>query len=196
MTSYEETFLTSPHGELALPEAARGALTLWKRLCGGRALPSRANLKPVDWRHWLSDISILELHRGTKRYFVTLHGGRTQEYVGANLHKKYVEDSLTGNALSLALAPYVESERTRQPTFSILQPKLEHGPRYSLSRLVMPFTDATPEGGLNRVDRFVTWVGASSRRPYDMDIVYESISGDTINGDGMGEQVVLMTITI
>jgi len=153
---------------LDLPDAATGALALWKQIRGGRDLPKRSDFKPFEWREWVSDISIIELHEGANRFFVSLHGGRTQEAIGVNLHKRYMESCLDPDSQPLAFDPYHESVRTGLPTFSMLTPMLYPGVFRAFPRLVLPFTDDTPEGGPGRIDRFVTWIGSDSKQQYDL----------------------------
>jgi len=150
----------------ALPDAATAALAFWKSLRGSRALPSRSAFKPFEWRAWMSDISIIELHEGDNRYFVSLHGGGTQEKIGVNLHKRYMEDSLDRYARPLALDPYREAERTGLPTFSTLTPMLYPGVFHAFPRLVLPFTDDDSGRGSPRIDRFVTWIGSAPKKRY------------------------------
>ncbi len=120
----------------------------------------------------MSDISIIELHEGQSRHFVSLHGGRTQDAIGVNLHKRYLEDNLDRHCHPLALDPYRESERTAMPTFSILTPMLYPGVFHAFPRLVLPFTDDTPDGGPDRIDRFVTWIGSDTTQRYDSDALW------------------------
>jgi len=179
-----------------MPDEAMGALDLWIRLRGARSLPSRSDFRPLDWRAWMSDISIVELHDGDPRYFVALHGGRTQEHIGVNFHKKYLETGLTPDTRALALEPYRESERTGLPTFSTMAPRLYRGVTYTLWRLVMPFTDDTPDGGPQQVDRFVVWVGAASRRPYDFDTLYKSLQSNVEDRADMADRVSLSVLSV
>jgi len=152
-----------------LPDTATEALALWNQIRANRALPKRTDFKPLDWRKWMSDISIVELHQGANRFFVSLHGGRTQDAIGVNLHKRYMESCLDPDSRPLAFNPYYECLRTGLPTFSMLTPMLYPGVFSAFPRLVLPFTDDTPEGGPNRIDRFVTWIGADAKQRYDLD---------------------------
>jgi len=150
----------------ALPDAAVAALAFWKDLRGSRALPCRSAFRPFEWRAWMSDISVIELHEGDHRYFVSLHGGSTQEKIGVNLHKRYMEDKLDPHARPLALDPYREAERTGLPTFSTLTPMLYPGVFHAFPRLVLPFTDDETDGMTRRIDRFVTWIGDAPKKRY------------------------------
>ncbi len=152
-----------------LPEAARDAVILWQRLRGTRPLPTRADFRPIEWRRWISDISVVEVHEGPSRYFVSLHGGRTQSAIGVNLHKRYIEEGLEPEMQPLALDPYRESERTGLPTLSVMTPMLFPSVFRAFPRLVLPFTDDTAEGGPARVDRFLTWLGIDAASRYDME---------------------------
>jgi len=154
---------------IALPAEASAALAFWKSLRGSRALPCRSAFRPFEWRAWMSDISIIELHEGDNRYFVSLHGGGTQEKIGVNLHKRYMEDNLDRHARSLALDPYREAERTGLPTFSTLTPMLYPGVFHAFPRLVLPFTDGTSSEGPQRIDRFVTWIGNAPKKRYGVE---------------------------
>ena len=191
-------YATSPGCETvaALPPAAAGALAFWVRLRGTQALPRKADFSPLEWRTWLSDISTIEIREGEKRYFIALHGGRTQDYVGTSFHKRYLEDCVTPETLTRALAPYRESERTGLPVISTLTPVIHPGEPYGLSRLVLPFTDDTPSGGPERVDRFIVWVGVESRKPYDLKTVYTSLQANLDLGEDIADRIGLRVLSV
>ncbi len=126
----------------------------------------------------MSDISLVELHDSTPRYFVAVHGGRTGQYTGGCLHKKYLDDCLTDGTRDLCLALYQESERTGLPTFSVLTPQLRDGTDYTLWRLALPFSKDQSESGSGIVDRFVIWAGTDSHQPYDFEWFYKSLQAN------------------
>jgi len=125
----------------------------------------------------MSDLSIIELHKGDNRFFVSLHGGRTGDIIGVNLHKRYIEETILNQDRSFALDPYRESERTLCPTFSTMTPMLYPSVFHAFPRLVLPFTDDTSEGGPNRIDRFVTWIGSHATQRYDAQTLCAGLQG-------------------
>jgi hypothetical protein len=179
-----------------LPREAQGALDMWVSLRGGRALPTKADFSPIDWRAWISDISLVEIHEGTPRYFVALHGGRTRQFTGGCLHKKYLDDSLTADTRDLCLMLYRESERTGLPTFSVLSPRLRGGKVYTLWRLALPFTNDTPQDGPASVDRFVIWAGTNSNQPYDFQWLYKCLQANFQEHGTLDGQVNLSVLDV
>lgn len=182
--------------ECDLPDEAREVLDLWLRLRGDRPLPVRADFRPIDWRAWLSDISLVEVHEGARRYFVSLHAGRTQDNIGANFHKRYLEDVVPPETRALALPPYEESERTGLPTLSTMTPNIYPSMSFALWRLVLPFTSDASEGVTDRVDRFVVWVGVTTNRPFMDDSVYETLRMNLGGATNPGERVNLSILSV
>ena len=183
----------SPVAEL--PKAARNALEFWRGMRGERRLPDWSGFCPLDWREWMSDLSVIELRDGDPRHFIALHGGRTQDHVGASFHKRFLEDCVTPETRTLALAPYRESERTRLPTFSTVSPVIYPVASYVLYRLVLPFSCEAAHGNAARVSRFVVWVGTESRKPYDMETVYASLQANLDSNEDIADRVMLSVLT-
>jgi len=119
-----------------------------------------SKLSPVDLRRWVGDISVIHVHDGPKRFFVSLHGANVSRHIGPKFHKEYLEDIIPEQQLPNALAPYEESTTLQVPVLAVMSPTLENGLHSRLERLVLPFRDQNPE----KVERFLVWVVPNNRK--------------------------------
>ena len=172
-----------------LPPAAFQLLRYWKTARGPHVLPHRSAIDPIKLRDWLRDLSIIEIHKGEKRFFVRLHGTETTENLGQDFSRKYLEDCTTGLANAIAVRPYLTSIDALLPTYSSVEADQLSGVFTSLDRLVLPFTDVDqdqPDAPVS-VDRFLTWLGPTDRQRGEDSAVYLSplpASAAGTNGGG------------
>jgi len=147
-------------------------LTFWREARGGSKLPNISHMSGSNLRRWVGDVSIMHLHKGSKRFFVSLHGENVCRHIGPHFNKKYLEDVIPSSSLDLALAPYEESIKRGAPTYAVMLPTVKNGLHSPLERFVLPFCGDKPD----KVERFLVWVapndGASDRT--------KSIYDDTI----------------
>lgn len=174
------------------PEA-EALVAFWERERGDKALPSTGMLDPFKLRRWIGDVSIIDIHEGPKRYFVRLHGGRTQERVGNNMARRYFEDELDVKTLEFAVAPYRASEKSFRPTHSLFVPDLYPSVFTKLERLVLPISG--DDGGAPKVDHFLTWVGPTGRTGLGCDSVYEMVQGGGLSAAKVAEAVELEVLS-
>lgn len=69
-------------------------LQYWEQKRGGRRMPSRADLDPLEFTWMLGDVSLVEVHRrdGQLRYRFRLIGSRAVERLGYDVTGKWLED--------------------------------------------------------------------------------------------------------
>lgn len=152
-----------------LPEA-RALLDHWRDLAGKRRLPAFTEQVQCSLDRWLPDVSIVDLHEGSKRFFIRYHGSGTQLHIGDNLTGLYFEDVLIPIVRVLALAPYEEAIRSKRPTRSTMIPRLYRSVFSQLDRVVLPF------GEMDTVTSFITWVGPTDKCAASVESVYDRIS--------------------
>lgn len=139
---------------LALQEHADALLRAWREARGTNTLPTYQFATPLGLRQWIGNISIVHLHEGEKRFFVSLHGANVARHLGPTFHKKYLEDAVPEASHRDTFAPYELSIKTRQPSYSIQRATLESGLFKCLERMVLPLSMDDPE----TVGRFLVWV--------------------------------------
>jgi len=66
----------------------------WLRLKAGRFPPPRTRLNPVDLRHLLPNIFIIEVDRQADRFRYRLAGQAVEELVQAKLHGRWLDEAL------------------------------------------------------------------------------------------------------
>jgi hypothetical protein len=175
------------------PEAA-ALVAYWNTERGDRVLPGMDSINPLKLKRWIGDLSIVDLHDGPKRFYVRLHGGRTQERVGNDMTRGYFEDVFDPKMLDFALAPYRAAEKAMRPTHSFMIPRLVPAVFEKLERLVLPF-GAEEDGEPKRVSSFVVWAGPTGLSGVTTDSVYDSIAGHTLSDAQVAAAVQLDVLT-
>lgn len=168
---------------LVLQEPADALLRAWHEARGANALPHARFADPISLRRWVGDISILHLHEGKKRFFVSLHGANVARHLGPNFHKKYLEESVPEASHCDTFAPYELSIRTRQPSYSIQRAALESELFKSLERMILPLSLDDPE----TVGRFLVWVAPIEAGSATTSSVYVPFDEHEITALGLGE---------
>jgi len=141
-------------GEFILHGEAEALLALWYEARGAHPLPPRTFIDPLKLRRWIADISIVHLHEGPRRLYVSLHGENVAWHLGPNFHKRYLEDAVPPSALRDTVAPYDFSTESRLPCYSIQRRSLQRGKSGCLERMVLPCCADDP----HKTDRFLVWV--------------------------------------
>jgi len=174
------------------PEAAALA-EYWERERGDRVLPNVGSIDPLKMQRWIGDLSIVDLHEGPKRFYVRLHGGRTQERVGNDMTRSYFEDVFDPKILAFALAPYKASEKALRPTHSFMMPRASVSIFEKLERLVLPFSkdDSQPAN----VVSFIVWAGPTGRSHVTNGSVYELVSDGAMSEEQIAKAVQLEVLT-
>lgn len=168
---------------LVLREPADALLRAWHEARGTNAMPHARFANPIGLRRWVGDISVVHLHEGEKRFYVSLHGANVARHLGPNFHKKYLEEAVPKASHCDTFAPYELSIRTRQPSYSIQRATLESGLFKSLERMILPLSLDNPE----MVERFLIWVAPVETGSAASSSVYEPFEESEIKALGLGE---------
>ncbi len=158
-----------------LPECD-ALLSYWRGACQQGQIPDVTNLSPVRLRRWVGDISVIHIHEGPKKYFVSLHGANVARHIGPAFHKQYLEDAIPAASLPYALALYDECIKRRAPMYAIMVPTLDNGLHTRLERMALPFRDADSDA----VERILVWVAPNDRKLDTLSSVYDDAAN---NGD-------------
>lgn len=134
----------------------------WRQAKGEQDMPHRRHMSPLKLRRWVGDISVIHLHDGPKRFFVSLHGANVARHLGPDFNKKYLEDAVPEASLPLSTAPYLESIARKLPTYSIMNPDKDNGLYLRLERMILPFCGDDPACA----ERALVWVAPDDRDHY------------------------------
>jgi hypothetical protein len=165
---------------LALDPKALELLSLWYEERGTAPMAAREFINPLKLRRWVGDISVVHLHDGPKRFFVSLHGANVVRHLGPTFHKKYLEDEVPAKALSDTLKPYEISIETKEPTYSVQRVGLDNGLYKSLERMVMPCSGDDPA----QVERFLVWVAPIRSNSKSSASIYAPFESTEMEGGG------------
>jgi len=168
--------------KLDLEPNAIDLLSLWYDMRGALPLPPRRFIDPLSLRRWMGDISVVHLHDGPKRFFVSLHGANVVRHLGPTFHKKYLEDEVPAAALPDTIKPYDLCIETKKPSYSIQRVGLENGLFKSLERMVLPCAGEDPAS----IERFLVWVAPIQSNSKNSSSIYkpfETSEMDSMNGD-------------
>ncbi len=139
---------------VSLNAEAQEILSFWQDVKGSDSLPDKKVLSGSNLRRWISDISVIHVHDGPKRFFVSLHGANVHRHIGPDFNKKYLEDVIPSAFLSWTLAPYQESMERAAPVYAEMMPTFGNGLYSAQKRLILPFCG----GRKGVVERFLVWV--------------------------------------
>jgi len=184
----------------SLPPAAFRLLRYWKSVRSQHVLPHRRTMDPIPLREWISQLSIIELHKGEKQFFVRVHGSETVENLGQEFSRSYIEDHTSGVARDIATRPYQTALETLMPVYSTVEALPGSGVFNTLDRLILPFTDVDqeqPDAPVS-VDRFLSWLGPTDRVRGEEAAIYRSdlpVQEAGKNGDSKG-LIQLMVIDV
>ena len=143
----------TPMNQLTLLESAEALLLNWREARDGKPLPDSGFIDPLKLRRWIGDISVVHLHEGEKRFFVSLHGANVARHLGPDFHRKYLEDALPEAVQSQNFEAYELSMETNEPTYSVQRRTLTNGLFKSLERLILPCSVNDPA----KAERFLVW---------------------------------------
>ena len=73
-------------------ERLRRLFDYWQSKCGGRAMPARAALDPVDFSYALANVSLIDVLRDPLRFRVRLVGTEIVRRDGTDLTGKSIDD--------------------------------------------------------------------------------------------------------
>jgi hypothetical protein len=78
----------------------------WDGKRNGRAMPSRADLDPIEMKQWLPGITLIEVFHNPRRLVYRLIGTRTMELRGRDVTGMTVEEGFIGSSLADVLENY------------------------------------------------------------------------------------------
>lgn len=168
---------------LVLSQSAEDLLSLWQGACVSGQMPTTRFIDPVALRNWVGDISVIKLHEGEKRFYVSLHGANVVRHLGPNFHRKYLEDVIPDAALYETILPYDLSIRTLQPTYSIQHASLKNGLFKSLERMIMPLSGNEAD----KVKQFLVWVAPIRSNSKISSSIFVPFDEAEMLGSGQGE---------
>ena len=167
-----------------LDQKAADLLLLWDQARGASSLPHSRFIDPVALRRWVGDISVVQLHQGPKRFFVSLHSMSGAPHVGVSYHKQYLEDIVPADQQDNALAPYLRAIETTQPVYSIQQITYNQDVFKHYERMVLPCYTETADAA----ERFLVWIPPSGRIDPEPSSIYEPLAGLTEADLVLGQQ--------
>ena len=158
-----------------LDQKAADLLSLWDQARGVSILPHSRFIDPVALRRWIGSISVVQLHQGPKRFFVSLHSMSGAPHVGVSYNRQYLEDIVPADQQNNALAPYLRAIETTQPVYSIQQITRGQSVLKHYERMVLPCYTETADA----VERFLVWIPPIGRIDTEPSSIYEPLAGST-----------------
>lgn len=137
-----------------LPSDALDLLALWYGAWEDGNIPSKGFVDPLSLRRWVNDLSVVQVHDGEKRFFVSLHGANVARHLGPGFNKHYLEDAIPADLHDEALEPYRRALATGMPHYSVQRRTLGERMSKGLDRLILPCS--TDEPGVP--GQFLVWV--------------------------------------
>jgi hypothetical protein len=119
-------------------------LQYWQSKCGTRRMPSRADIDPVELRHFIANMLIVEvapLQDGTRDYFYRLVGTREVEARGYDPTGRRVAESYFGRSRKSALRNYDITVETKRPHFDSVRYTTKDDLQRDDEELFLPLSD-------------------------------------------------------
>lgn len=92
----------------------------WSRLRGGRPMPRRDEIDPVDLANWLPYISIMELHYDPFRVRYRVVGTEVARITGGDFSNRWLDETDWGaQAIELNRLLYVKVAETGRPLYGL-----------------------------------------------------------------------------
>jgi len=92
----------------------------WSKLCGGRPMPRRDEIDPVDLARWLPYISIMELHHDPFRVRYRVVGTEVARITGEDFSNRWLDETGWGPAsIELNRLLYVRVAETSSPLYGL-----------------------------------------------------------------------------
>lgn len=124
--------------QLSEPQAA--LLALWRERRGGRAMPGRADIGPLDLRPWLGRTHLLEVIDGGADFLYRVHGTEIVRRIGVEMTGRRISDWGEPNRTH-AFAIYRAALAAGKPYLEARDENFENKVAGFL-RLVLPLSDA------------------------------------------------------
>jgi len=124
--------------ELKDPRLAR-LLAYWSAKAGERAMPSRADIDPVDLGFLLGHLMLIDVMTDPPRFKVRLHGSELARRAGYDLTGKMVDDLPINEFRNLARRSFATTVETRRP-FHSRRDRLLDGKRHNYETIMLPLS--------------------------------------------------------
>jgi len=89
----------------------------WNARRGIRSMPTRADIDPLEMRHWLPRITLVDVSPDGAQFTYRLAGTQMVDLLGTNPTGRLVETAWPEEAAALALEGYREVVENRAPVF-------------------------------------------------------------------------------
>jgi hypothetical protein len=90
-------------------------LTYWRSKCGGREMPRRADLDPVDFAYMLDRIALTEVHPGPRIYRLRVVGSWWARLLGFESTGLWMDDWPHENQKRISIEAYERLIAARRP---------------------------------------------------------------------------------
>jgi hypothetical protein len=122
----------------------------WDGKRGGRAMPSRADLDPVDIRFAIGDVILVDvLDEEPPRFRIRLHGTNLSERTNFDLTGKMLDEMPAPEFRELSTRSFRKVRRTREPLHALAARRLD-GRMQRYEAIILPLSS---DG--ERVDRLM-----------------------------------------
>ena len=113
----------------------------WIGKCAGRALPSRADIEPLEMKEWLGNLLLAEFFAGIEHYRVRLDGSNLIGHGGKDRTGKGSEVLTSDEERNLIVAQYKPVLDTAQPAYYETQFLNSEGRFLREQKLLLPLSD-------------------------------------------------------
>ena len=111
----------------------------WSGKCGGRAMPSRSDIDPVDLSFMLGQILLIDVLRAPLRFHVRVHGTELARRAGYELTGKMLDELPLPEYRAMAERSLAKVVDTRAP-FRSLRDRTVDGRSLRYEGLVLPLS--------------------------------------------------------
>ena len=139
MTMLEERILPSDSATIAEPSLLR-LYRYWVEKKGGRVLPSRREIDPLDFPYALGRIMLVEILHDPPKFRVRLHGSEMVRRAGYDLTGKTLEDLPDSEYRSYVIGRCKKIVASGQPTF-VRHDRVLDDRVWRYDALWLPFSD-------------------------------------------------------
>jgi len=130
----------SPHYDYNADSVLGGIFRHWIRMCGDRAMPRRADIRPQDIPSQLRYLQLIDVVDGT-RFRYRLLGTKLIEVYGKDYTGTYTDEQFEGERLRLVSQIYSDVVMKKRPMFLRNKYRAPNGIEIIANRLYMPLSE-------------------------------------------------------
>jgi hypothetical protein len=128
------------------PDAIRdsrllGLLHYWHGKCGGRAMPARRDIDPIEMKRWLGNLLLVEFPPDPMQYRIRLDGVNLVDFYRGSREGKGVEAMTSEEERRIVLPQYMTVLQTKQPAYYEAQFVTSEGIVTSQRKLLLPLSE-------------------------------------------------------